>query len=343
MNQKDSKLPLPNYLIIEITTECNFKCKQCHQWMTKETDKALSTQQKLRAIEEIAGLNPLAKIMLTGGETMQKQDEFFAICDQARRFGLKVIANTNGSYINDSNMLDVVKNGPDFLLLSLDSHIEELHRFLRGTRDSYQHLLTIIPKMISLRNQHGLSSKIFTHSIIFKENIEHWEDYIEFSREKLKVDGVYFQLLKETLRNKNDKDPFFEKHFFDDIPKADSIISKIIQKYKSDSFMGAVEFDLQLMKNELYRPKNIELGVCTSSTKNIFIDSYGWVQLCMNMNEILPLDFIGNYKDLTIEEIWNSSKASEARNVMSQCSKNCGMLNCHRKSSNESNEPEIYY
>lgn len=343
MNQKDSKLPLPNYLIIEITTECNFKCKQCHQWMTKETDKALSTQQKLRAIEEMAQFNPLAKVLMTGGETMQKEDEFFAICEQARRHGLQVIANTNGSYINESNMLNVVKNGPDYLLLSLDSHVEEIHRFMRGTRDSYHHLLSIIPQMINLRNKHGLSNKIFTHTIIFKENIKLWADYIEFAREKLKVDAVYFQLLKETLRNHGEKDPFFEKHFFDDIPEAASIISTIIKKYKNDPFMGAFEYDLQMMQNELYRPKNIELGVCTSSSKNIFIDSYGWVQLCLNMHEILPLDFIGNYKDLTINDIWHSEKAEEARTFMSVCTKNCGMLNCHRKTVNESKKQNIYY
>lgn len=325
----------PRYLILEITTECNFKCKQCHQWMTKETTEALPTSEKLRAVKEIAALNPTAKVILTGGETMLKYDEFFAICEQAKKLDLQVISNTNGSYINKNNALEVLKNGPDFLILSLDSHIEKLHRFIRGNAESYQHLIEIIPHLVEIRNKHKLSNRIYTHSIIFEENISLWSEYIEFARKELKVDAVYFQLLKETLRNQGNRDPFFDKHFFKDTKQAELFIYEIANTYRNDSFMGTNAFDLALMKKEIHNPQKIELGICNSAEKNIFIDAYGWSQLCLHMNEIMPKDAIGNYRNLTLSELWKSKNADDARQIMQTCTKNCGMLNCHRKTRNE--------
>ena len=97
----------PRYLILEITTECNFKCKQCHQWMTKETTDALPTSEKLRAVKEIAALNPTAKVILTGGETMLKYDEFFAICEQAKKLDLQVISKIDDSSAIEENKEDL--------------------------------------------------------------------------------------------------------------------------------------------------------------------------------------------------------------------------------------------
>lgn len=330
------QLAPPKFLIIEITTTCNFKCKQCHQWMTKESADALSTADKVRAIREFAKLNPYGKIILTGGETMLKYNEFITLCKEARGLNIPVIANTNGSYITDENMIEVLEYGPHYLLLSLDSHIEKIHRFIRGNATSFHHLTNIIPKLVALRNKHEFKTTIFTHSIIFNENIQYWKEYIEFARNQLNVDAVYFQLLKETLRNQQvGKDPFFEKYFFKDLEKAAYYIDDIINTYKNDRFMGTKTFDLELMKKEIYRPKNLEHGTCASAHKNIFIDANGWIHLCLHMPEIMPIDAIGNFKTLQLDNIWHSANAKQARDIMFNCTKNCGMLNCHRKTSNE--------
>ena len=39
--QATDRLKAPNYLIIEITTECNFKCKQCHQFKADADSNAV--------------------------------------------------------------------------------------------------------------------------------------------------------------------------------------------------------------------------------------------------------------------------------------------------------------
>jgi MoaA/NifB/PqqE/SkfB family radical SAM enzyme len=325
----------PEYLILETTTECNLKCKHCHQWMTTEGPGALSTSEKIRAIEEFADLNPKGRILLTGGETMHKYEEFMAICLRARELSLDVIANTNGTYINQENMREVLEFGPRFLLFSLDSHIEKLHRYMRGNALNYQHLVSIIPQMVAMRNSESFDTFLYTHTIIFEENIELWEDYISFARQSLHVDSVHFQLLKETLRNQGDKDPFFDKHFFKNPQRAWDIIETIKTKYAEDPIMGMKSYDLELMQLEVFNPQHIELGICNSANKNIYIDSYGQIQLCMNMHEIMPSDTIGHYSKWDLASVWHSIQAADAREIMKSCTKNCGMLNCHRKASHD--------
>ena len=62
----------------------------------------------------------------------------------------------------------------------------------------------------------------------------------------------------------------------------------------------------------------------------------------MNMYEIMPKDFIGHYKNLTLTEVWDSTKANNAREIMKNCTKNCGMLNCHREVSYEKRNHAVY-
>ena len=40
---------------------------------------------------------------------------------------------------------------------------------------------------------------------------------------------------------------------------------------------------------------------------------------------------LGNVKNISLKEVWSSNKAEKAREIMSSCRKNCGMLNCHRE------------
>lgn len=72
-------LNCPKALFIEIGTECNSKCKYCHMWMTKERKGGLTTKEKIKIIREFKKSKPDGKVILTGGETMLKYEEFFIL------------------------------------------------------------------------------------------------------------------------------------------------------------------------------------------------------------------------------------------------------------------------
>lgn len=91
--------------------------------------------------------------MLTGGETMLKYDEFFLLTSECLRLGLFCAANTNASLINDNTIPRILEEGSRYLVISLDSHIEDIHVFSRGINESYQHAVSVLKKLVALKKR----------------------------------------------------------------------------------------------------------------------------------------------------------------------------------------------
>ncbi len=68
--------------------------------------------------------------------------------------GLYVGSNTNASYIVDETIAErILKEGPNFLVISLDSHIKEIHNDTRGIETSYDQVLRAVDLLIKTRNE----------------------------------------------------------------------------------------------------------------------------------------------------------------------------------------------
>lgn len=325
----------PRKLHLEITVECNLRCKQCHMWMLKESPQRLSTEEKLGVVTQFGAMNPAGIVILTGGETMSKLEEFFAITRLCRKLGLTTVANSNSTHINEDNLERTLVEGPNYLFLSLDSHQEEIHDYIRGVKGNYRQVVDTARKLVALKRGKypNCGSFIMTNSVIFDRNVEHWLDYIEWARRELRVDGVQFQLLSRTFRNQNGKkDPFFERHFIRDVARAQAIISRILERYSNDSFMGVGQVDLKWMQLYVANPDFIGEQVCGAHEKNIIVDERGDVQLCFNMkSDITGGVALGNVRQDTLKDLWTRDFTRQVRQTMSSCRLNCGMLSCHRK------------
>lgn len=328
----DPNINLPQYLFLEITTECNLKCKQCHMWISKEPALSLTTDDKLDLIHQFYEINSEGVVVLTGGETMLKENEFFALTKLCKTLDLTCATNTNASLINDSNLERIFTEGPKYLVVSLDSHIEKIHDYIRGVKGTYKHTVDILKKLSDYKSKHNKTeTKIITNSIVFDRNIDLIPDYIEFAKETLKIDGVMFQMLSRTFWNRKKTDVFFDKHFFKDKEKSKKYINTIMNLPNNDGFVLTETNDFEWMKLYVDNPDFIGEQVCASHKKNIMIDQMGDVQLCFSMRGLMNGQALGNVKNISLKEVWSSNKAEKAREIMSSCRKNCGMLNCHRE------------
>ena len=324
----------PNHLFIEITTECNLRCKQCHLWMSREDkDKSLKTEEKLDIIRQFYSFNRNGCVVLSGGETMLKTDEFFAITSLCRKLNLKNAANTNATYITNDELVEkTLTLGPSYLVISLDSHIPDIHDYMRGVQGCHSHVINVIKSLVKLKKERypEIDTQILTNSVIFDGNIHLLKDYINFAKE-IGIDGVMFQMLSPTFNFQGEDDVFFEKHFFKDTTKAKEYIDLIIESFRNDGFVIINENDLQWMKLYIDNPYFIGEQVCNSHERNMIIDSYGDVQLCFNMKSLTNGKPLGNAREDSLYNLWTSQSAEDARKIMSICRKNCGMLHCHRK------------
>lgn len=329
-----SSLKPPSFVFIEITRECNLKCKQCHMWMTRDNPKkSLASKKKVEIIEQFHDLNPRGTVVFTGGETMKKTDEFFLLSEKCRELNLASAANTNGTYIiNELIAQKCVDYGPQYLVVSLDSHLKEKHDYLRGQQGTFDQVIKSISLLLNAKadSQSAKNVRIMINSILCDLNYQELDDLVHFAK-KLDVDGITFQIIGRTFYKQTKNDPAFELFFPKDRTLFKQKIDEFANKYSCDSFVCTTKNDFEWMKLYVDNPDFIGEPVCSSHENNMMIDVYGEVQLCFGMRELLDGKSLGNVKKLSLRELWFSSIADDARNIMKECRKNCGMLNCHRK------------
>src|SRR5690606_30045499 len=110
----------------------------------KEKPNFLTTEEKVSTIKEFKELNPFGTVIISGGETMLKIDEFFTLTELCRSLKLNSMAVTNASLINEENYERLLLNGPNLLIISLDSHLEVVHDYIRGVKGSFNHVTKVL-------------------------------------------------------------------------------------------------------------------------------------------------------------------------------------------------------
>jgi MoaA/NifB/PqqE/SkfB family radical SAM enzyme len=300
-------------------------------WMTTEDVNSLSTAEKVDIIGQFAKLNEHGEVVLTGGETMRKLDEFFALIGECRRVGLRCSCNTNASYINRETVHRLITEGPDYLVISLDSHRPELHDFVRGVPGAFSHAVNAIRELVADKAiVPGSATSVFTNTVLFEENIYEIMEFVRFA-EDLKLDGIIFQLLSDTFWNRGPKDLFFENHFFKNKPLAKGALAEVARSLPFHPVIRTTRNDFRWMQEYIDAPNGIKDEVCGSHEKNVIIDSSGNTKLCFNMARVFHQGTVGNVRQHKLRSLWYSDTSMLARRAMDGCRLACGMLNCHRK------------
>ena len=322
--------PSPRTLFIEITTECNLRCRQCHMWISREEPTTLSTAEKLGLVTQYAQMAPGGGVVLTGGEPFTKLEEVIALSSACRDLGLLSVVNTNGTVIPPSAIPRLLAEGPKHLVISLDSQHASLHDYVRNTIGAFETTMSLIQSLIRYRSNAATDVKIFLSSILFDQNISDSPSYIEFAKD-LGVDGVTFQMLEGTFQLRGKVDKFFERHWFTDSVLAKSAIDKLAALYEDDPFLLLSSDDLRSMKSYIDHPHTLPNPVCGAHERNLVVDMRGNVQLCAYMKTLSGGQPIGNVRKASLSEMWNSEFAANIRPLMATCKRSCGMLNCNRK------------
>lgn len=320
----------PKTLFIEITTECNLRCRQCHMWLSHETAGTLNTVEKLDLVKQFAQMAPTGAVVLTGGEPFTKLQEVFALSRLCRNMDLLSVVNTNGTTIKDCRIPQLLAEGPQHLVVSLDSHHAALHDHVRGVPGSFNSTMRFIDAVLDCRRQVATDVKVYLSGILFDRNISESTSYIEFAR-KLGVDGITFQMLNRTFWLQGKVDKFFQQHWFTDAEAAKASIDEISDRYEADPFLLLDQYDLYSMKAYVDHPISLPNAVCGAHERNLVVDMYGNVQLCAYMTKLSGGRSLGSVREMPLLDIWKSEFACRMRPLMASCKRSCGMLNCNRK------------
>jgi radical SAM protein with 4Fe4S-binding SPASM domain len=330
LSESVSTLGAPKTLFVEITTECNLRCRQCHMWLSQEASDTLNTVEKLGLVKQFAQMAPAGGVVLTGGEPFTKPEEVFALSGLCRALDLLSVVNTNGTTIPEGQIPRLLSEGPRHLVISLDSHRAALHDHVRGVTGSFDTTMRFVDGVLDGRRRVATDIRVYLSGIIFDRNIAECTSYIEFARE-LGVDGVTFQMLDRTFHLQGKVDKFFRRHWFSDPEAAKAAIDEIASRYEADPFLLLDQNDLRSMKAYIDHPLSLPDAVCGAHERNLVVDMHGNVQLCSYMTTLSGGRSLGNVREMPLLDIWNSEFADRMRPLMAACRRSCGMLNCNRK------------
>jgi MoaA/NifB/PqqE/SkfB family radical SAM enzyme len=324
--------PAPHYLFVETTTVCNLRCRQCHMWMSEEPSQTLGTDEKLALVDEFGGWASHGVVVLTGGEPFLKTDEVMALSRRARAHGLSVAVNTNGTKIPPALYDELLRDGPKYLVISLDAPDAETHDWIRGRVGTHELVVETIRGLVEARRTRHPSSdvNILINGILCQATLAKALDLVELAR-ALGVDGMMFQALARTFMNQGRGDPFFDRQRPRDMAQVDAVIDDLIALRRRDHFLNTEVRDLEWMKLYFRDPDFIAEPVCGSAQRNMMVNMFGEVQLCFAMKELLGGRHLGTVRSTSLRVMWQGADASEAREIMADCRKNCGMLHCHRR------------
>lgn len=324
---------LPKRLFIQITNECNLKCKLCKLWKTQDLPEKISLDDKITFLKKVIKWLGIHKkgflVHLGGGEPFLYPDQVFKLSKICKDNNIECTINTNGTLLK-TNMHKILKSGITEINISIDSHIPEIHDNLRGRIGLFKQVTTDVKELIEYRNKYD-SIKIQIASIIGDWNIRRLYDHINFLK-NLGVDGIRFQPIQYTydseIRAKNN---WYEN--FDQFPHShkdiQNVMNYILELKQGNNFVLNLVEEIKLWGSYFKNPEYIpNIDICKAFRNNIIVDLYGNIKYCF-WHHINPINKIGNIVEDSIEKIWNGKVALQVKKQMRKCSKGCGLLNCN--------------
>lgn len=286
-----------------VTYRCNAKCYMCHTWQHPSRKGEEFAPELVNKIPE-----GLKFVNITGGEPFIRND-LDEIIDLALKKTSRLVISTNG-YFTEKVIKVAEKHGNRIGLRISIEGLPAANDELRGIKNGFDHGLRTLVTL------HDMGMKDIGFGITVSDR--NAKDMIELYR---LANAMGVEFATATTHNSY----YFHKHD---------------NKY-DDPEMIAGEFEriaVELLKTN--KPKNwfrayFNMGLankvrggkrplpCEVGTDVFFLDPYGNIMPCNGSDEPMV---IGNLKEQTFDEIWNSEKGDEIRKQVKNCPKECWMI-----------------
>lgn len=286
------EFPPPITVGLDISNYCNNNCIWClYKKYRKDHLFNMSRQLILKAIREMKELGVLGCCISGGGEpTMNPNlEEAILYCDE---LGLDSSLNTNGCRLNQFS--DRMYRVLSYLRISLDAGSEESHKKLHKPKESnFKEIIDNLEKIIS--------KKLTTVGVGYLVHPENYREIFKVAKILSDIGCDYLQVrpLKSNILTDRDKREVFEQLL---------IVRKKLPIKIFESFSK--------MSNTI--EKKNQFSKCYFNRLVSSIGPDGYVYPCCELRGIDP---IGNIKNESFGNIWNSSKhAKIVKNIdISKC------------------------
>lgn len=264
-------------LTLQLTYNCNLKCKHCFNDKSF-THLQISYEDAKRIIDEAYELG-ITEVGLTGGECTVNKD-FLKIASYIREKRLSLVVLTNGLTLYDDDLFEQFVNlYPTEVKLSVYSMTPELHDEITGVKGSHQKAITVLKKLRARNIKTGINY------LMMKNNMNCMKEILDFGKEN----GISVSVTSLFIQNEDNNNSDYR------------LTSDDIEKLCLDK-----NFPLSVhRRTKADRPPGLR-------RENKVICSAAASYLAVNSNlDVLPCtDFkfsLGNLKTQKLKDIWNKS------------------------------------
>ena len=297
-----NKIPPPKEICIILTYRCNARCNMCDVWRhpTKSRDEIT-----LKDVEKLP--SGLRFINITGGEPFIRKD-IGEIIGVIRPKTKRIVISTNGFFTE--RIIELCKKYPDLGIRISIEGLQKANDTIRGIRNGFDRG---IRTLLTLRRM-GIKDIGFgmtVQDINYKDLLSLYElsnalGY-EFATATLH-NSHYFCKLDNRIENRDLISSEFSK-----------LIKELLKsKYHKKWYRAYFNYGLI---NYIYGNKRFLK--CETGSESCFIDPAGDVLPCNGMNNKMSM---GNIREHSFDDIWNSKRAFEVRKAVENCSKECWMV-----------------
>lgn len=345
-------------LSIRITDICNLRCHTCGQWGDNGFLHDLNMQELMHQEVDVHRYSELFKdlvdnkhkpnVYLWGGEPTMYRD-LETVIHQATRLSLPTSIATNGHRL--SQFADFYAREPLFLLqVSIDGHNSEIHNSARpaaGRGDSFNDIeqgLTAVTE--AKRRARSTLPVVASLTVVSQQNIKHLVDIYETFKEHVDIFVFYLSWWIDPERSKLHETDFSNRFGFEPQlhrgwqgnwkPSDYEFLSQqLVELQRRGRKKGPAVTIIPNMTSpdllkEYYTNHHNSFGYnqCISIYQAVELDSNGNMSPCRDYHDYV----VGNVKEHTITELWNSENYKKFRTslkndgLMPVCTRCCGLM-----------------
>lgn len=284
-----------------VTYRCNARCTMCNRY------KAPSKPDEEISIETIKKLPKMYFTNITGGEPFIRED----LADIVRELYKKsdrIVISTNGFFTD--RIIKLCEEFPNVGIRISIEGLEQTNNEIRGLNDGFNRGYSTLKKLVEMKHPDvGFGMTVQDKNakdLVALYDLSN-EMGMEFATASLH-NSFYFVEAKNIIHDR----PMVAQEF-------ENLINKLLASKSPKKWFRAY-FNHGLI-NYIYGQKR--LLPCDMAFDTFFIDPYGDVMPC---NGTKCKNVMGNLNEQSWEELWNSEKAENVRNVVRHCSRNCWMI-----------------
>jgi len=318
----------PLVLKIRITSKCNLSCPFCYlkDGLNQDEKDHLSIDEW----EKILSKLPKHTIIdITGAEPIAYKS-FIPFSKLLKRLGLRYSITTNGTLYNADTAEELVKNGLQVLMVSLDG-LEKTHNELRGNSNAFKRSMEFLKRIEAAKKKYNSRTPLVNiKATVLDENYTELIPLVEMCNKSFDVDIFTFTFLFQNRARGGMElfDDFSREEFhtgnyakYNDVKGVTEFVTKI-ESLKS-RFKFPIIYKPRMKFQEVLKyikdPGSLNVDNCPQYKNNLTLYYNG---------DLAPCDIglkVGNIRDYNYEfpGVYESDKFSKFKEQMSSCHKAC--------------------